>query len=365
MKKNLYVLLRGFLRTAALVAGLSLLTGCSQNSEGVSSGDSGSSRYLTNDTTIVYDVVPQYVFIYAENQTEDYPTTQGAYRFAQLVNERTEGRIRILVYANAQLGDETSTLEQLRFGGIDFARCSLSTMTPYSEMSKVLMLPYLYRDADHMWAVLEGEIGKKVADSFTSAGLIHLAWYDAGVRNFYFTEPVRSLEEMKGLVIRVQPVEMMEDMIRLLGASALPVSYENVYSAIQRGEADGAENNWPSYETMGHNEVAPYYLLDEHMRVPEVQIASASTWKQLSEEDRKIIQECSALSADYERQLWSAREEEARQRVLSEGCTVITLSEEEKMKFHDAMRPLYEKYCGEYMNLVDQIREIGFPEEVN
>ena len=358
MNKHIFALFRG----AVLLLGFALLTGCAQAPAEVSSVSGQPSALLTNESAIVYNVTPEYVFTYAENQTEDYPTTQGAYRFAQLVNKRTQGRIQIRVYANAQLGDETSTLEQLRFGGLDFARCSLSTMTAYSEMSNALMLPYLYRDADHMWAVLEGEIGRKISDSFIETGLVPLSWYDAGVRNFYFTKPVSTLDEMQGLVIRVQPVEMMEDMIRLLGASALPVSYENVYSAIQRGEADGAENNWSSYDAMHHNEVAPYYLLDEHMRVPESQIVSAVTWDLLSVEDRQIIKECSALSADYERMLWSAREDEARARVMESGCTEITLSEDEKKKFRDAMEPLYKKYCGDYMDLVDQIRQTGAPD---
>ena len=325
MNKHIFALFRG----AVLLLGFALLTGCAQAPAEVSSVSGQPSALLTNESAIVYNVTPEYVFTYAENQTEDYPTTQGAYRFAQLVNERTQGRIQIRVYANAQLGDETSTLEQLRFGGLDFARCSLSTMTAYSEMSNALM---------------------------------PRSWYDAGVRNFYFTKPVSTLDEMQGLVIRVQPVEMMEDMIRLLGASALPVSYENVYSAIQRGEADGAENNWSSYDAMHHNEVAPYYLLDEHMRVPESQIVSAVTWDLLSVEDRQIIKECSALSADYERMLWSAREDEARARVMESGCTEITLSEDEKKKFRDAMEPLYKKYCGDYMDLVDQIRQTGAPD---
>lgn len=358
MKKPFPVLFR----VIFTVLVLALLPGCAQNPANAPSENGPQSTLLTNESAVVYDVTPEYVFTYAENQTEDYPTTQGAYRFAQLVNERTKGRIQIRVYANAQLGDENSTLEQLRFGGLDFARCSLSTMTAYSEMSNALMLPYLYRDAAHMWAVLEGEIGRKVSDSFISAGLVPLSWYDAGVRNFYFTKPVWTLDEMQGMVIRVQPVEMMEDMIRLLGATALPVSYENVYSAIQRGEADGAENNWSSYDAMRHNEVAPYYLLDEHMRVPESQIISAVTWNRLSEEDRQIIQECSAMSANYERMLWSAREGEARERVMKNGCTEITLSDAEKKKFRDAMEPLYEKYCGNYMDLVDQIRQTGAPD---
>lgn len=355
MKKPFFALFR----VLFLTLGIALLAGCAQDPAEVPTDNHSQSTLLTNETSIVYNVTPEYVFTYAENQTEDYPTTQGAYRFAQLVNERTKGRIQIRVYANAQLGDENSTLEQLRFGGLDFARCSLSTMTAYSEMSRALMLPYLYRDADHMWAVLEGEIGRKVSESFIASGLVPLSWYDAGVRNFYFTKPVSTLEEMQGLVIRVQPVEMMEDMIELLGASALPVSYENVYSAIQRGEADGAENNWSSYDAMRHNKVAPYYLLDEHMRVPESQIVSAVTWNLLSEEDQQIIRECSALSADYERMLWTVREGEAKQRVLDSGCKEIKLSENEKKKFRDAMEPLYEKYCGDYMDLVEEIRQVG------
>ena len=360
MKKNKTFLKRVSALSGAAAILLSVwLTGCAQQPAPEPSAEAAQPPLLTNETSVVSDAVPEYVFTYAENQTEDYPTTQGAYRFAQLVNERTQGRIQIRVYANAELGDEQSAIEQLRFGGIDFVRCSLSTMSPYSGMANVLMLPYLYRDADHMWAVLEGEIGRKVADSFVDAGIVPLCWYDAGVRNFYFKSPVSSIEDMKGLVIRVQPNEMMEDMVRLLGAEALPVNYEDVYSAIQQGSADGAENNWSSYDAMQHDKVAPYYLLDEHMRVPELQMVSAVTWNLLSEEDRKIIQECSSASAEYERMLWTAREEEARARVLSQGCTELTLSGEEKKKFHDAMEPLYLKYCENYMDIVEQIREMG------
>ncbi len=344
------------LAVSLLLAAL-LTAGCGKTSEDTASAPSGDPLLLNNETTVVHDVTPEYVFTYAENQTEDYPTTQGAYRFAQLVNDRTGGRIQIRVYADAQLGDEQSTLEQLRFGGIDFVRCSLSTMTPYSDMANVLMLPYLYRDAAHMWAVLDGDIGRQVADSFMDTGFMPLAWYDAGVRSFYFKDPVRSLEDMEGLIVRVQPVEMMEDMVELLGATALPVTYENVYSAIQEGKADGAENNWSSYETMQHNKVAPYYLLDEHMRVPEMQMISLVTWNQLTQEDQTIILECAAEAADYERMLWTAREEKARERVLSQGTEEIPLSEAEKKKFHEAMEPLYLKYCEKYMDLVEEIRE--------
>ena len=321
------------------------------------------STILSNDTTVVYDVVPEHVFVYAENQTEDYPTTQGAYRFAQLVNERTGGRIRIRIYANAQLGDENSTLEQLRFGGIDFVRCSLSTLAVYSDMACILLLPYLYRDTEHMWDVVDGEIGTAVAQSFDGKGMVPLSWYDAGVRSFYFKKPVHSLEEMKGLSIRVQPVEIMEDMIRLLGADPVPVAYEDVYSSIQKGSVDGAENNWSSYDAMRHNEVAPYYLTDEHMRIPEMQLMSEATWSVLPEEDRELIRACAQESADYERKLWMARETAARDRVLAQGCREITLSEEEKDRFREAVEPLFEEFGGEYMDLVEKIRQTQHQEE--
>lgn len=346
---------------AACAAGLLCLAlgACSRGTASKAEPDPEKPLLLSNETSVVYDTVPEYVFTYAENQTEDFPTTQGAYRFAQLLNERTEGRIQVRVYANAQLGDENSTLEQVRFGGIDFVRCSLPTVTPYSPLSRVLMLPYLYRNADHMWAVLNGDIGKEVASSFESAGIIPLSWYDAGVRSFYFTRPVHSLDELKGLVIRVQPNEMMEDMVRLLGATPLPVSYENVYSAIHRGDADGAENNWSSYDTMQHNEVAPYYLLDEHMRLPEMQMVSAVTWAQLSEEDRALIRECAQLSAEYERALWNSREAAARERDLQEGSVEIVLPENEKQRFREAVEPLYRKYCEDYLDVVEKIRRLG------
>ncbi len=305
------------------------------------------------------DVVsPEYVFTYAENQTSDYPTTQGGKYFAKLVKERTKGRIEIQVHANADLGSEVSTVEQIQFGGIDFARVSLSTVNPLSEKSLVLQMPYLYRDSAHMWKVLDGEIGREIMDSFDGSGVVPLSWYDAGVRNFYtVSQPIEKLEDMQGLRIRVQESVLMQDMISALGAVPLPLPYENVYSALQTGEADGAENNWSSYETMQHDEVAKYFTLDEHMRVPEMQIVSQVTWDKLSEEDQKILRECAVESAKYEQSLWQTRSDEAEKKVRENGTVVINLSQEEKAKFRNAMAPLYEKYCGKYMDLIQEIEE--------
>lgn len=302
---------------------------------------------------------PEYVFSYADNQTGNYPTVQAARRFAEQVNQETDGRIEIRVYPNAELGDEVSAVRQVSYGGIDFCRCSLSNLSDYSEETLVLQLPYLYEDRDHMWRVLDGDIGAQVKDSFQGSGMVALSWFDAGVRNFYTTEEaIRCLEDMQGMKIRVQQAELAEDMVEALGAEAVPIVYEAVKDALQTGEIDGAENNWASYEAMQHDEIARYYTVDEHMRVPELMLVSRATWEQLSEEDRATIQRCADAAGLYERELWTAREMSAREKCLQEGTVEIVLSEREKKHFRDAVSPLYKKYCGDYAELVEKINEI-------
>ena len=208
--------------------------------------------------------VPEFVLTYAENQAEDYPTTQGAYRFAELVKQRTGGKVEILINAEGILGDERTVIEQLQFGGVDFARVSLSPLSEFVPELNVLQLPYLYTGAEHMWKVLEGEIGDSFLGSFEGSSLVALSWYDAGARNFYNSvRPIEKLEDMKGLTIRVQESELMSDSIRVLGAVPKQMAYGEVYSGLQTGEIDGAENNWPSYESTRHYEVTPSMSIPE------------------------------------------------------------------------------------------------------
>lgn len=320
----------------ASVVGALLVTGCS-------GGDSSS-------------VTPQYVLTYADNQSEDYPTVQGAERFAELVSDATDGRIQILVHAGAELGDEDSAVEQVQLGGIDFARASLSILTDYSGEAYMLLMPYEYEDDDHMWTVLNGDAGQEVMNSFDGTGLVPLSWYDAGARSFYANREIHTPSDMSGLTIRVQPSDLMTDMIELLGASPSPLAYSEVYSALQTGAVDGAENNWNSFESMGHNEVARYFIEDEHMRAPELQLISQVTWDRLSESDREILRSCARESAEYERELFNEREAASREECISGGTQVITLTDEEKSLFRDAVAPLYEKYCSEYSDMMTKIQ---------
>lgn len=303
--------------------------------------------------------VPELVFRYAENQTADYPTTLGANHFAQMVEERTSGRIKIVVYHSAQLGSETECIEQLRFGGIDFARLSLSQLAEFSLDLNILHLPYLYHDENHMWRVLDGEIGDSFLSALEEQNIIGLSWYNAGARNFYTTVPVYTLEDLQGLTIRVQESAMMTDMVQLLGAYAMPLVYGEVYSALKTGRIDGAENNWPSYESMSHYEVAGYVYLDQHTRIPEMQVISRAAMEKLSDEDMEIVRQCARESALFEREEWSKREERSEQTCRDQGVEVVLPEPADILRMQEFCRPLYEKYAADSVDIINQIIELG------
>ena len=254
------------------------------------------------------------------------------------------------------MGSEGEAIEQVRYGGIAFARVSLSQLAEKIPDMNVLLLPYIYDDSAHMWRVLEGDIGDEFLKKTDAYDLVGLSWYDAGARNFYSSEaPITCLEDFEGKSIRAQESAIMSDMVSALGATPVEVVYSEVYSALELGLVDGAENNWPSYEAMKHYKVAPYYTIDEHVRVPEMQICSKAVWDSLSEEYKEIISQCAKESAVYERNLWKEREESSKKIAMENGTRIIELTAEEKRRFREAMKDLYEKYCGNQMDLVEKI----------
>ena len=302
---------------------------------------------------------PELILRYAENQPEDYPTTQAALAFAELVAQRTDGRVKILVYSGGELGAEQSVIQQMQFGGIDFSRVSLSQLAEYEPALSVLQLPYLYTDADQMWRVLDGTIGDEFLSMLDSLELTGLSWFDAGVRSFYTRQKVTSLADLQGLTLRVQESDMMSEMIRDLGAKPVQVVYSKVYAALHNGEIDGAENNWPSYDAMGHYEVAPYFLKDEHTRVPEIQLASPAVMRKLADLDERFpetVRECARESAKVERELWAQQEAESEENMRAAGIEVTELDEAEKEKFRAAVQPMYDQFK-EQGNLIERIQE--------
>ena len=295
----------------------------------------------------------------AETHVQDYPTTQGDYRFAQLVEERTNGRIQIEVYHSSQLGEERDVIEQVQFGAIDFTRVSISPLAAFSPSLDALQMPYLYRDSEHMWNVLKGEIGDEFLASLEPADFVGLAWYDSGSRSFYNSvREITSVADMAGLKFRVQQSDLMVGLVEALGAVATPMPFGEVYSALQTGVIDGAENNWPSYYSTSHYEVAPYYTLDRHTRVPEILIGSKIVMDRLSAADQAIIRQAARDSIDYQIQQWADFVEVSETEIRAAGNIITELSPEAYAEFQAAMQPLYDALSPELQAVVARIRAV-------
>lgn len=315
---------------------------------------------MSEETTEeVVEEVEAVVFRLAETHPADYPTTLADIEFARLVEEKTEGRIKIEVFHSKQLGEEKDVIEQVQFGAIDFTRVSVGPMTEFSPELAVVSLPYIYNSAEHMWKVLDSKIGDDFLAGLESSNFIGLAWYDGGARSFYNSvRPIEKLEDLKGLKFRVMQSELMVDMVEALGASPTPMAYGEVYSSIQTHVIDGAENNWPSYDTSSHFEVAQYYTLDEHLRVPEVLLASKIVMAKVSEEDLALIKEAAKESQEFQKEKWAEKEAESEAKIREAGNMITELSAEAKKEFAAAMAPVWEKHAEGYEDIITAIQAL-------
>ena len=279
----------------------------------------------------------------SDTHPDGYPTVEAVKYMGELIKERTDGRIGVEVYHSAQLGEEKDTIEQTQFGVIDLNRVSMGPFNNIVEETQVVSLPYIFRSIDHMHKVMDGPIGEEILAAFEPHDLIGLAYYDGGARSFYNSEkPIKSMDDLKGLKFRVMQSDIFVDMVNALGGNATPMPYGEVYSSIQTGVIEGAENNWPSFESSKHFEVAKHYTLDEHLIVPEVLVMSKKSWEKLSPEDQEIVRAAAKESVTKMRELWQAREAESEKMVREAGVEVV--KDIDKQPFIDAMKPVYEKY---------------------
>ncbi len=296
----------------------------------------------------------------SNNQPDGNVTTQACEWFAEQVNERTDGRITIQVYNNGTLGDAVSCLEQAQYGGMDIVKADLSTMTNFVDEYNALMMPFIYEDLEHFWAVHGGEVGMGIlrGEEMEKVGLYGLTYYDAGSRCFFSSKPIHSPEDMKGMLVRVQESELMMSMVEALGASSIAIAYAECYSSLQTGVCDAAENSIVNYLDMSFYEVAPYYIKDDHTMSADILVMSAKTREKLSEEDLAIIDEVALESWEYQKELWAEAEQLNEQTLLDTGkVEIYTPTEEEKAAFRDACTPIWYSYeDGKYADLVDQIK---------
>jgi tripartite ATP-independent transporter DctP family solute receptor len=273
---------------------------------------------------------------------DGYPTIEAVKHMGKLLEERSKGRIKINVFHSAQLGQEKDTIEQTRFGVIDMNRINMAPFNNLIPATNVPSLPFIFRSVEHMRKVMDGPIGDNLLKEFEKHDLVGLAFYDSGSRSFYNSKrPINTPADMKGLKIRVQQSDMFVSLVSALGANATPMNFGEVYSGLQTGVIDGAENNWPSYESTKHYEVAKFYSLSEHSLSPEVLVMSKKSFDKLSAEDKALVKAAAKESVAKMRELWDAREKASEAKVKAGGAVINAV---EKQPFIDAMKPVYDKF---------------------
>jgi tripartite ATP-independent transporter DctP family solute receptor len=295
----------------------------------------------------------------ADTHAKDYPTVQAVDYMGKLLEKWTDGRLKIKIYPGRQLGEEKATIEQTVAGAIDLDRVNLAPLNAFIPETAIPALPYIFRSTEHMHKVMDGPIGREILDAMIPHGLVGLAFYDSGARSFYNSKhPIHSPADMKGMKIRVQNSDLFVATMEALGANATPMEFGQVYEALKTGVIDGAENNWPSYESTRHFEVAKYYSLDQHSMSPEALVMSKKSWDKLSKEDQKLVRKAAVESVQVMRDLWNKRVEKSKKVVEAAGNEIIF--DIDKQPFIDAMAPVYARFANtpELKDLVKRIQAV-------
>jgi tripartite ATP-independent transporter DctP family solute receptor len=289
-----------------------------------------------------------------------YPTVVAVEHFGDKLAKATNGRISVQMYASMQLGGEKEAIEQAQVGAIQLARVSVGALGPVVADLNVFNLPFLFRNTAHMQKVIDGPIGQELLDKVTgnaNAGLVGLCWMDAGARSLYDTKkPIKSIADLKGLKVRVMGNPMFVDMMNALGGNGVAMGYDQVFSALQTGVVDGAENNPPSFVFDNHYQVAKYYTLTEHLIVPEILVLSRRTWDALSAEDRELVRKLAREAQAEERGLWTAYEKQAVDKAKAAGIEIIEIAD--KAPFQAAVKPVWDKYGPRFADLIKRIQAV-------
>ncbi|WP_417871575.1 TRAP transporter substrate-binding protein [Winogradskyella sp.] len=270
--------------------------------------------------------------------------------------EISGGKMQLEIYPSQQLGTERECIELLQIGSLDMTKVSVGVMENFAPRMKVFGLPYLFRDRAHAFEVLDGPIGQELLDEGTKYWIKGMCYYDAGSRSFYTKDkPINSPEDLKGLKIRVMESVTAMDMVKSLGGSPTPISWGELYTSLQQGVVDGAENNPPSFYLSRHYEVCKYYSLDEHTVLPDVLIIGTHVWDRLSEQQKKWLQQAVDQSVSYQRELWAEAEKEALEEVQKAGVTVVR---PDKSSFANDVEGVYEAYSkdDDMKDLINRIK---------
>jgi tripartite ATP-independent transporter DctP family solute receptor len=276
----------------------------------------------------------------ADTHPDGYPTVEAVKFMGKRLAELTNNKHSIKVYPASALGQEKDSIEQTKIGALAMARVNIGPMNNICAETQVPTLPFLFRSKEHMRKVLDGAIGDEILASCAPQGFIGLAYYDSGARSIYTgKKQIKSFADVKGMKIRVQQSDLWVSLLEAMGANATPMPYGEVYTALKTGLIDGAENNFPSYDSAKHFEAAKYYAMTEHSMAPEVLMFSKRTWDTLSADDQKALRQAAKESVVYMRKLWDEKEISSQKLVVAGGITQV-----DKAPFQAAMKPVYDKF---------------------
>ena len=286
-----------------------------------------------------------------------YPTVEAIVRMGKKLEAATNGRLSIQMFPAMQLGGEKEMIEQAQVGALQIARISTGPMGPVVDELNVFNLPFIFRDEAHMRKVIDGPIGQELLDKISNSPasrLIALGWMDSGTRSLYTKKPVRSPADLKGQKIRMMGNPVFVDTINAMGGSGVTMSFSELYSALQTGVVDGAENNPPSLLTQNHYQVTKFYSLTGHLIIPEIFIFSRRTWETMSKEDQALIKKLSREAQLEQRELWDKMVADSIQKLKAAGVEFI---EVDKKPFYDLTKPVREKYGSKHAALIKRMEE--------
>jgi tripartite ATP-independent transporter DctP family solute receptor len=301
------------------------------------------------------------VFKASDVQPPGYPTVAATENLGKKLSAATDGRLSIQMYPSMQLGGEKETIEQTQIGAIQMLRVSVGSMGPIVDDINVVNMPFLFRNTAHSEKMMDGPIGQELLDKITAnptANLVALCWMNSGARSLYNSKhPIKSIDDIKGLKFRVIGNPIFIDMMNALGGNGVAMGYDQVFSALQTGVIDGAENNPPSYVFSNHYTAAKYYSLTEHLIIPEVLVFSRRAWGNLSADDQKLLKKFAREAQFEERELWKTYEEQAMEKARAAGCQIIEIPD--KTPFQNAVKPVWDKYGPKYQEMIKRIQAIA------
>ncbi|GAA3638371.1 TRAP transporter substrate-binding protein [Flavivirga jejuensis] len=292
----------------------------------------------------------------AHTLPQTHPVHKGILKFQEVLAKKSGNTLKIKIFPDGQLGSEREVLELLQIGSVAITKVSAATLSNFVPEYHVLGIPYLFKNKQHQFDVLEGPVGKSILEKGSKFWLRGLCYYDAGSRSFYTSsKAIRKPEDLKGLKIRVMNNQMAINMVNAMGGSATPMAYGELYTAIQQGVVDGAENNPPSFVSSNHYEVSKYYTIDEHSAVPDVLLISTKYWEKLSEQERKWVEAAAAESSQAQKEYWRASVEASMKTAKAAGVEVII---PEKALFAEKSKSVLEDFKKDYPEMVPLINQI-------